>query len=130
MNENDYLEQVNELKKQYDELENSQKPLRRQHDLLQRNFFALYGSIRLLNLLIQSSHTDICPQITNQIELLNMFSEDFYNTIMNIKSEDQDDLYEPIRIVSGLDDEVRHLLRNVPGVGVEVEIDVADIENV
>ncbi len=130
MNENDYLEQVNELKKQYDELENSQKPLRRQHDLLQRNFFALYGSIRLLNLLIQSSHTDICPQITNQIELLNMFSEDFYNTIMNIKAEDQDDLYEPIRIVSGLDDEVRHLLRNVPGVGVEVEIDVADIENV
>ncbi len=130
MNENDYLEQVNELKKQYDELENSQKPLRRQHDLLQRNFFALYGSIRLLNLLIQSSHTDICPQITNQIELLNMFSEDFYNTIMNIKAEDQDDLYEPIRIVSGLDDEVRHLLRTVPGVGVEVEIDVADIENV
>ncbi len=130
MNENDYLEQVNELKKQYDELENSQKPLRRQHDLLQRNFFALYGSIRLLNLLIQSSHTDICPQITNQIELLNMFSEDFYNTIMNIKAEDQDDLYEPIRIVSGLDEEVRHLLRNVPGVGVEVEIDVADIENV
>ena len=127
MNENDYLEQVNELKKQYDELEKSQKPLRRQHDLLQRNFFALYGSIRLLNLLIQSSHTDICPQITQQVELLNMFSEDFYDTIMNIKKDEQDDLYEPIRTLSGLDAEVRQLLRNG---AVEVQIDVADIENV
>lgn len=98
MNENDYLEQVNELKRQYDELEKEQKPLLRQHDLLQRNFMCLYGSIRLLNLLLENSQTDICPQIGNQIELLNMFAEDFYNTIMNVKIENQDDLYEPITI--------------------------------
>jgi hypothetical protein len=34
--------------------------------------------------------------MANQIELLNMFAEDFYNRIMNIKIENQDDLYEPI----------------------------------
>jgi hypothetical protein len=56
-----------------------------------------------------------------------MFSEDFYDTIMNIKKDEQDDLYEPIRTLSGLDAEVRQLLRNG---AVEVQIDVADIENV
>lgn len=96
MNEYDFLEQVNELKRQYDDLEKEQKPLRRQHDILQRNFMCLYGSIRLLNLLLQNSQSDICPQMANQIELLNMFAEDFYNRIMNIKIENQDDLYEPL----------------------------------
>jgi hypothetical protein len=56
-----------------------------------------------------------------------MFSEDFYDTIMNIKKDEQDDLYEPIRTLSGLDAEVRQLLRNG---AMEVQIDVADIETV
>ena len=49
MNENDYLEQVNDLKKQYDEKQGDIDRVERMNDFLKEEIVKIYGTIKMLS---------------------------------------------------------------------------------
>jgi len=87
-NENDYLEAVNDMKKQYEEKERELKSEKERTEFFQKELISLYGSIRLLDKSTKQDYLPIETLFLN-LELIERRLETVYEMIL--EQEDIDD---------------------------------------
>lgn len=76
MNENDYLEQVNDLKKQYDEKQSEILRGERMIDFLKEEIVKIYGTIKMLSSAVRNEALSI-NILMNYLELIENRTEYF-----------------------------------------------------
>lgn len=81
MNENDYLEQVNDLKKQYDEKQSEILRGERMIDFLKEEIVKIYGTIKMLSSAVCNEALSI-NILMNYLELIENRTEYLYHSVI------------------------------------------------
>lgn len=81
MNENDYLEQVNDLKKQYDEKQSEILRGERMIDFLKEEIVKIYGTIKMLSSAVSNEALSI-NILMNYLELIENRTEYLYHSVI------------------------------------------------
>lgn len=81
MNENDYLEQVNDLKKQYDEKQSEILRGERMIDFLKEEIVKIYGTMKMLSSAVKNESLSIAL-LMNYLELIENRTEYLYHSVI------------------------------------------------
>lgn len=81
MNENDYLVQVNELKKQYDERQSDIDRGERMNDFLKEEIVKIYGTIKMLSCAVRGEALSMSI-LMNYLELIENRTEYLYHSVI------------------------------------------------
>lgn len=81
MNENDYLEQVNDFKKQYDEKQSEILRGERMIDFLKEEIVKIYGTIKMLSSAVRNEALSI-NILMNYLELIENRTEYLYHSVI------------------------------------------------
>ena len=81
MNENDYLEQVNDLKKQYDEKQSEIVRGERMIDFLKEEIVKIYGTIKMLSSAVRNEALSI-HLLMNYLALIENRTEYLYHSVI------------------------------------------------
>ena len=81
MNENDYLEQVNDLKKQYDEKQSEILRGERMIDFLKEEIVKIYGTVKMLSSAVKNEALSI-NLLMNYLELIENRTEYLYHSVI------------------------------------------------
>tara|TARA_R110002096_G_scaffold328693_1_gene522716 strand:+ start:2849 stop:3112 length:264 start_codon:yes stop_codon:yes gene_type:complete len=79
MNENDYLESMNQLQEKYDTFMKEKETMEEEIEDLKKNLSSMYGLIRVLDIMANTSVLDVDDNLLSLIGLTRSFSSDIFN---------------------------------------------------
>ena len=79
MNENDYLESMNQLQEKYDTFMKEKETMEEEIEDLKKNLSSMYGLIRVLDIMANTSVLDTDENLLSLIGLTRSFSSDIFN---------------------------------------------------
>jgi len=79
MNENDYLESMNQLQEKYDAFMKEKETMEEEIEDLKKNLSSMYGLIRVLDIMAHTAVLDVDENLLSLIGLTRSFSSDIFN---------------------------------------------------
>ena len=79
MNDNDYLESMNQLQEKYDAFMKEKETMEEEIEDLKKNMSSMYGLIRVLDIMANTSVLDTDENLLSLIGLTRSFSSDIFN---------------------------------------------------
>lgn len=79
MNDNDYLESMNQLQEKYDTFMKEKETMEEEIEDLKKNLSSMYGLIRVLDIMANTSVLDVDDNLLSLIGLTRSFSSDIFN---------------------------------------------------